>query len=275
MQWQVAEATGVPTITRQMADLRVDGQVAGLRPFPGAPLNRGALDSCYVNSEGFATPTIWYTWCANGDAMLHRFMVDGTALPTTAMPPLALLVRPVVDIARGRLYAWDPFKRTLAAIDLNTGAVIGTVAAPAPSAATPSGLFDQLAGVFGNWIAPTVAAKVNLAPGLVLSPDGRRLYALGVTGTDITEAGGSAGVFAFDTDPLRFVANWRPVADYSSLALSSDGSLLYAAGMSGTDAAGRQTDQPASLTAYDTATGAVRAIFGDLRSQVDFQLNDR
>ncbi len=109
----------------------------------------------------------------------------------------------------------------------------------------------------------------------MLSADGKRLYALGVTGTDLTDAGGSAGIFTFDADPLRFDANLRPTADFSSLAVSPDGTLVYAAGMEGSDAGGHQTNQPASLTAYDAATGAVRAIFGNLRSQVDFQLNDQ
>ena len=119
-----------------------------------------------------------------------------------------------------------------------------------------------------------------MTPGLVLSADGKRVYALGVTGTGVEEAGGSSGVFVFDTPagngdgnpgaPMTFVGQWPATADFVSLGLSLDGSLLYAAGMEGVDAAGTYTGQAASVTAFDTTSGEVRAIFGQIPQPVDF-----
>ena len=77
---------------------------------------------------------------------------------------------------------------------------------------------------------------------------------------------GSTGVWVFDASSLQAVAHWAPVADYVSLTLNRDGSLLLVAGMPGADAAGNSNDQAASVTIYDAATGAVRAIAGQVQA---------
>jgi hypothetical protein len=46
--------------------------------------------------------------------------------------------------------------------------------------------------------------------------------------------------------------------------VNRDGSLLLVAGMPGSDAAGNSSDLAASVTIYDAATGAVRAIAGQI-----------
>ncbi len=122
--------------------------------------------------------------------------------------------------------------------------------------------FGPLAAV-GRWLAPPAAAKVYLQPGLVLSPDGSRLYALGVA----SEAGGlagSTGVFAFDSASLAPLGNWSPTADFISIAVSHDGRFVYAAGAPGVDAAGQRSGSAASITVYDTADGSVRLMAGQL-----------
>jgi hypothetical protein len=156
---------------------------------------------------------------------------------------------------------YRPATATLTRVDLATGdksSGKGIVAAdPGPLTA------------LGNWLAPTVAAKSWLRGALVISPDGTRVYAIGVrAGASEREPGGSAGVFVFDGSTLEPVAVWQPSADYVSLALSADGRLAYAAGLPGVDATGRQTgNQQASITVYDTTDGSIRLIAGQLGSE--------
>ncbi len=138
----VVETTGVATLTRHLADIGADGTTADLRAWPSAGAGIDDPATCFALTDGFASADTWFTVCANSTPTLHRYALDGTALPTTDLSPLpgGLLVRPVVDQTRGRLYAWDPFTRLLVAVDLATGLLIGSVTASAPTAATPSGL---------------------------------------------------------------------------------------------------------------------------------------
>jgi hypothetical protein len=125
------------------------------------------------------------------------------------------------------------------------------------------------AHALARWLAPSVEAKVYLSPSLVLSADGSRLFAIGTAATDpLTPAGGSTGVWVFDSTTLGVVDHWAPDADYVSLGFNHDGSLLLAAGMPGTDAGGTQSDQGASVTIYDAATGAIRAVAGEVGAAI-------
>jgi hypothetical protein len=118
-------------------------------------------------------------------------------------------------------------------------------------------------GEVGCWLAPPVAAKVLLQPGLVISPDGKRIYAIGI---DLTGSGaiGSHGIFAFDEGTLAQIEHWATTVDFDSLAISADGRFLYAAGAFGVDATGALVPDEASITVYDTTDGSVRPIAGDL-----------
>jgi hypothetical protein len=176
---------------------------------------------------------------------------------------------PRADTDRGRLYYWDPFEHRLVIVDAVARTIVASI--DAPTAAARGSLVEAALRAFGCWIAPTAAAKVLLEPPMLLSPDGSRLYALGVTGTNFEDGAGSAGVFVFDIATPAFVARWAPTADIYGIALSADGSALYASGLGGVNAAGETASQPASLTAYDTRTGDVRLILGALRYQADLR----
>ncbi|MBI3746362.1 MAG: hypothetical protein HY264_07555 [Chloroflexi bacterium] len=155
-------------------------------------------------------------------------------------------------------YLWNPIDDILTRIDLatgetTTGAGAATTAAGGPIAA------------FGRWLTPAVAAKVLLSPGIVISPDGTRIYALGITGGPAgAELAGSAGVFVFDATSLRQVAHWPATADFVSLAVSPDGKFLYAAGSPESNAGGTATTRPASITVFNTGDGSVRLVAGQL-----------
>lgn len=158
------------------------------------------------------------------------------------------------------VYAWDPTGATITRVDLTTGST--TVGHGSNgTAATGEGPL----AAFGSWLAPTAAAKSFLRGGLVVSPDGSRVYAIGVHesggGAGLT---GSSGVFAFDTTTLAQVAHYEPTADYISLAVSADGKFVYAAGMPGLDASGADSGAFASITVFSTADGSVRLVAGEL-----------
>lgn len=105
---------------------------------------------------------------------------------------------------------------------------------------------------------------------MVISPDGSRVYAIGVR-SDATgpEAGGSTGAFAFDANTLATIAYYPPTADFVSLAVSGDGKYLYAAGLPGVDAAGQGNFRfSASITVFDTDDGSVRLIAGLLGGEM-------
>jgi hypothetical protein len=282
----VTDPNGPVTTSRTIGTVSSEGTLFPFQLLP--PLRHLGLagNDCAGAVEGFASDTTYYVLCAEGTATLDRFELDGTLIGTTEVDVsnASYPAEPVVDPETSILYAWDPFKVRLTAIDLRTGLVSGSIAAPAATAMSSDAL-GGLARAVGRWLAPAAAAKIALTPGLVLSADGKRLYALGLTGRGVEEAGGSSGVFVFDTPagkgdgnpgaPLAFVGQWAPTADLFSLGLSRDGSLLYAAGMAGVDAAGANTGQAASVTAFDTATGQVRAIFGQVPVAVDFRFEGR
>jgi hypothetical protein len=158
-----------------------------------------------------------------------------------------------------KLYVWDPSTGTVTRVDLASGdkRTGNGIAAAAER--------DPLAAV-GNWLAPTAAAKSFLRGALAVSPDGTRIYAIGIkSGVDERETAGSAGVFVFDADTLEPITVWQPTADFISVAVSADGRLVYASGLPGVDAAGQiKITQQASITVFDTSDGSIRAIAGQL-----------
>jgi hypothetical protein len=156
------------------------------------------------------------------------------------------------------LYVWDPATATVTSVDLAT-AEKRTGKGIAAAERNPL-------TALGNWLAPTAAAKSSLPGALAISPDGSRIYAIGVkNAVDERDTAGSAGVFVFDAATLEPIAVWQPTADYISVAVSPDGKLVYAAGMPGVDAVGRiKLAQQASITVFDASDGSIRLIAGQL-----------
>ncbi|HKB27894.1 MAG TPA: hypothetical protein VKC59_02630 [Candidatus Limnocylindrales bacterium] len=156
------------------------------------------------------------------------------------------------------LFAWNPISLTLTRVNLATGES-ATGQAPKPGAA-----IDPLTAL-GHWLAPSAAAKSVLQAGISISPDGSRIYALGIDGNPQGPGFvGSAGVLVFDARTLAPLGRWAPTADFDSIAVSADGSLVYAAGAPDVGADGAQTNQQASITVFDSTSGTVRLIAGQL-----------
>jgi hypothetical protein len=239
-----------------------------LRPRGGA----GGLDggNCVGpgGPAGFVTATTYFEICyGDAGAIVRRVDVSGRPLGDTVLggsTAVGFGLGTVVDPAHHLLYVWEPFGRHLLRVDLATGQITGRGTLPTASAS--AGPFADVAHAIAAWLAPAVAAKMYINPSLAMSHDGSRLFAIGTATADpLGPGGGSTGVWVFDTSSLVTVAHWAPVADYISLTLNRDGSLLLVAGMPGADAAGNSNDQAASVTIYDAASGAVRAIAGQVQ----------
>ncbi len=154
----------------------------------------------------------------------------------------------VVDRSRRALFAWHHQHHELVRVDLDDGRV--TKAAVSRSMLREVGRSPGGRGYIGG------------DPGLVRSLDGRRLFAIGVTGAPSGGTDVPSGIWVFDTDSLQLVDHWEPRAFLWSLAVSRDGRFVYAAGAAGIDVDGRENAWPASVTVYDASTGEIQVIHG-------------
>jgi hypothetical protein len=161
------------------------------------------------------------------------------------------------------LFVWSPEGRTMIRFDLGTGEVITS---RGTAFSGPDSLEGQLAALgrsIGHRIAPAAVAKTFLFPGLVASPDGRRIFAIGVGGPD--GEGGSTGIDAFDGATLDPVGHWAPTANFTSIAINADGTAVYASAPGGIAADGSGApDDAASITVFDSASGQVRLLAGQI-----------
>ena len=232
------------------------GQLGDLQPLSGS-------ESCaeYANLAGPLAGG--GTWLAcerggGGQTTVRRIGADGVSLgDVTASHAIGLDGDTSAVSPDGTaLLVWNPQTLVLSRVDLASGAV-STAQGPAPTAQA-----DGPLAALGRWLAPPAAAKMLLRSGIVFSPDGSRVYALGVKGS--FESASSAGLYVFDAKAPTYVARWDATADFISLAVSPDGQFVYAAGMPAFDASGNNTSQPASITVFNAADGTVRLIAGQL-----------
>jgi hypothetical protein len=238
------------------------GRFSDLAPVPHAS-NCGAT----VNRAGALPGGGFWLACTDAGvelALVRRLSADGSLLGDVRVNgAVGIEADPTALSADGAtLYVWDPSGTTLTGVDIAKG----TKASGKGTAAVDDGPLTAL----GHWLAPTAAAKSFLRGALAISPDGSRIYAIGIKGGGSpSDTAGSTGVFVFDAASLEPGAVWQPTADYVSLAVSADGRFVYAAGLPGIDATGqRQVAQQASITVFDTTDGSVRLIAGGLGSDM-------
>jgi hypothetical protein len=236
-----------------------------VRPFGD---QEGLLASNDCQDEGFASATVYYALCYpwTSSPRLSWIALDGRGRQITLEgigSSSSVSVGGVLDAARGRYYVWSPDTLGIARIDLVRGRVeqVGRLR-PTNGAAGDDPLRSFAHGL-AAWIAPVAAAKTWLNPALALSPDGSRLYALGVTLPE-GQMSGSSGVWVIDTATLAEVDHWDATADLISVTATADGRFVLVAGMPRVDPQGRETNWPASVTAYESRTGEVKLIAGDL-----------
>jgi hypothetical protein len=230
------------------------------------PLALQTASDCGELDGGLVDGATYYQLCdfQSGDRFLRRFSLDGTLLGDTVVPRTEGEFSAGSLVARSGdgLFLWDPVGAVLSRVDLRSGDVT-TSPTPAASGADPFDALGALGRRLGQWIAPSVLAKLLLEPGLVISPDGSRVYALGVTSSAPTSRG-STGLYAFDAASLAPVGHWEPTADFTSIAVSADGRFVYASALGGVDAAGRASSNGSSVTVFDASDGSVRLIAGEL-----------
>jgi hypothetical protein len=205
------------------------------------------------------------TWlaCSSGGSyqtVVRRFAPDGSILGDTRVAGLSGIEGDLTALSPdgAKLFLWNPMTALLTRVDLATGET-ATSQGPIPAAAGTNPLT-----ALGDWLAPAAAAKSFLRGGVILSPDGSTVYAIGVRAVSGgPDSSGSTGVFVFDAESLASTGHWQPTADFVSLAMSRDGRFLYAAGLPGVDADGQgNASMAASITVFDTSDGSRRLIAG-------------
>ena len=260
---------GAATAIYWRISLDADGQMSDPLPWPSGAAG-GSLDDC-LGDSGFATASAYYLLCGPGvGTSVRRVDLGGATLGDTPIPP-EVQTYPLVsalDGRRGSLLLWSGVTRSLARVDLASGALTGPVTAPVASTAGPLGALAAVAGGLSDWIAPRAAGKIFLQPGIVVSLDGSRVYALGLARGEPGPFE-STGIYVFDGTTLAQLAHWSPTADFISLALSADGTLLYAAGAAG-DLSGPTVQAQSSVTVFDSVTGKIRVIAGQLGASAVF-----
>jgi hypothetical protein len=244
------------------------GLLRDVRPFSD---KAGWMDTNGCVDEAFASPTTYYALCATwtSSPKLSWMKLDGTGHEISIEgigSPNSFSVSGALDLARGKYYIWSPATLGVARIDLLGGRLeqMGRIQPPTTGSGD-DGSLTGLAHALSGWIAPAAVGKTFLEPAVALSPDGSRLYGLGVT-TPQNQTSGSTGIWVVDSATLSLVDHWRPNADLASVAATPDGRLVLVSGLAGVDADGRETDSRASLTAYDARTGEIRVVVGDLGS---------
>jgi hypothetical protein len=230
-----APGTAVPLATA--AGLRLEGWCLGRPLFVDSALMVQVCTPVGIAAPGssYYVRRITTAGASPGDLIVTGQQFDGS-YPATA----------VIDRARRVALVWDPLAHSMTRVGIDDGVVhVGMV----PASYLPEIPLRRDGSYLGS------------DPGLVVSPDGQRLYAIGLTG-GAGPAGASTGVWVFDAQTLNLVGHWEPRAFLTSLALSADGRFMYAAGAAGFDLEGRENPWPASVTVYDATTGEIQVLYG-------------
>ena len=254
------------TGTDHWTGLFVDGVIGPGKSSPGlsaAGSTRSA--DCEEFEAGAIDKGSYYTLCrtALGRWQIARVGVEGTTFDTTELPrdenAQGLMLTTQTSDA---LFLWNPVARTISRFDFATAEV---KTGQAQIALAPDGPLDGLSALgrdVGRLIAPSALAKMFFESGIVVSPDGRRIFALGIRME--ASALSATGIDIFDADSLNPIGHWEPTADFSSIAINADGTAVYASAPGGITSRIGSPDNAASITVFDSASGQVRLLAGQL-----------
>jgi hypothetical protein len=244
-----------------MVDLDPDGEPTAIPVEAGATL---VPNGWCVSPPAFVDAAMLVQVCATpaepvpGAVVLRRIGPDGTSLGavTVDLPafngayPMSFLV----DRSARAAYLWQLQRHVLARVDVDSGVVTDTT--------VPESLLPEARPSFES---PGYGRGYMVGdPGMVLSADGRRVFAVGIISPRGDASGQPSGVWVFDSASLELLDHWEPRAFLTSLAISGDGRFLYAASAAGIDVDGRENPWPATVTVYDAATGEIQVVYGQV-----------
>jgi hypothetical protein len=252
LEWLVPiidDHAGDPTPVPPDDSLAADRWCVGRPTFVDADL---IVQVCGSASPSFET-SFW---------AVRRVTTGGTSLgdvPIGAAQYGGSAAAIVVDRATRAVYLWDPFRHLVSRVDVDDGRVHEGVVAE-------SMLPGDRVSSNRSWI--------GVDPGLVASPDGARLYALGLAAGS-SDVSPSTGIWVFDAETLALLDHWEPRALLTSLAISADGRFVYAVGAAEHDADGhRNPGWQASVTVYDATTGEIAVLYGAIGEGQWFSFQD-
>lgn len=214
---------GVGYVHYALPDMR---EVARQVPLPeenlaygwgGIPVNDGRV----LASVGFF---------GQGQPPQVRFfdLAAGQSLPPLRLPfeSASGLIQHAVSPDGTRLYLFDPTGGDLAIVDLESRTVVEHVVVDLSVARGDGGsLLGRLWGAVRGAFVQEAAAKVYINGSMQISPDGSRLYAVGVEGDVI--GGEPTGVLVIDTRTWQVVERWLTDAHPVQVILGGDGRYLY------------------------------------------------
>jgi hypothetical protein len=261
---QTADGTEEAVGAAWWVDLDPNGAVAGSRPIDAvAELS----SNCFVSGFGRADRIVdlCIDFDPSGDGLTIRVLAlrpDGTTVGELPVrfPGPAYFAEPIVDTANGRLYLWDPTSTTMHRIDLET--VTAEQIAFDPAAAAAPGIAPA-EGRPPRWGRLSSSLSSTFATALAVSPDGSRLYAVGVAPPKgaAVEGFASLGVFVLETRTLALLDRWAPVGNDAAVGALGDGRVVVAA-QPHLDADGHNVPWDGSLTLRDPGDGRVIARYG-------------